>query len=287
MIRVIDGIVYEVKRGEGLELVGRELGEHREVVVQRPLVMVELDAPETVLQWWREKALKPKSKQDLKDAAERDAERAQRRRKTEIRRRCKALGCDDLLTGTYRGLQTDLALAWAHWEEFVRRVRRYWPDFVAVVGWEEQKRGAWHWHAAVRKVPQRLVNPASGEPLRGKANSYNVLRAIWRSVTKEYAGNVFRSPYVRHKERTASRIASYIAKYLTKTKAGVSASGHRLWSASKCVVPRAVRLYFAEESLADLIDLAHDFVSGVGRDLCSAWVAPWGDTVFLATEPAS
>jgi len=280
MIRVIDGIVFEVKRGEGLELVGRELGLHREAVVQRPLVMEELDAPETILQWWRERVLRDKTAQEKRDAAERNRARIARRRKTDARRRCKALGCDDLLTGTYRFNQCDLALAWGHWEEFVRRVRRIWPGFVAVVAWEPQKRGAWHWHAATQRVP------ASFSVGGVRVKSYNALRAIWRGVVGELGGTVNRSNFVRHKQRSPARIASYIAKYMHKASLLAETVGHRLWSSSRCDVPRPVRLRFAGESVADLVDLAHNFISGGLRELCSAWVAPWGDTVYLASEPA-
>jgi hypothetical protein len=285
--RIIDGSIYEVKRSQTrLQATIRQLGDHREGVITAPLEMVELDPKDPAWWYWHDKLTKPKTKQQEREAEEANAERVARRRKTEARRRSKANGHTYLLTGTYRASQGDLALAWKHWKEFVRRVRRVWPGFSYVVAWEPQKRGALHWHAAVHRVPQRLVDPKSGQPLRGKANSYNVLRAIWRSVIGDLGGTVNVAKYCRHKQRSPARIAAYIAKYVHKAH-GWAPKGANVWAASYVELEPPLKAEFARDELIDAIALVNDICGGVGRELCSAWIAPWGDTIYLATEPVS
>jgi len=279
VIRVIDDVVYEVKPGEALELVSRQLGLHREAVIYRPLCMVELDAPETILQWWREEAAKPLSAAKRRERDDANRERQARRQKIEARRRCKAIGATTLLTGTYRALQADPVLAWRHFEEFVRRVRRVIPDFAYVVAWEPQKRGALHWHAAVPAIAQKLVVGKT------RVKSYDLMRNIWRSVVGELGGTVNHSKYTRFKRRSPGQIAAYLSKYMHKTALRPEFDGHRVWSSSRVDIERPTRLRFAGESVLALVDLAHSWVSDKTRELCSAWVAAWGDTVFLAAEP--
>lgn len=285
MLRLIDGIVYEVKPADSWRLTVRELGGHNEATVYRPMEMVEKEftddaARRAFLNHLQERV---PSEKELQEKAEANARRVAKRRKTEARRRSKAHGHVHLLTGTYKANQRDLALAWKHWKEFVRRVRRYWPGFSYVVAWEPQKRGALHWHAAVHHVPQRLVDPKSGQSLRGKANSYNVLRAIWRSVTKEHGGTVNVAKYCKHKRRSPAQIASYIAKYVHKAGAWAP-EGATVWASSFIELPAPLRAEFQRDELRDVVALAHDIISGAGRALCSAWVGLGGECVFLASE---
>ncbi|WP_406623060.1 hypothetical protein [Acidovorax sp. SDU_ACID1] len=145
------------------------------------------------------------------DKRARALEVAANRAKTRVRKLCKAMGADTLMTLTYKGNQQDLALCKAHLKEFVRRVRRVIPDFRAVCGFEQQKRGAWHVHMATVRLPASL-KARNGVLVK----SWNVLRAIWRSVTKAHGGNVDISARKRHSQRTAARIAAYLSKYITK-----------------------------------------------------------------------
>ena len=82
------------------------------------------------------------------------------------------------MTLTYRANQTDLELCKKHLKEFVRRVRRVLPDFVAIAAFETQKRGAWHVHMACRRVATVLANKQGV-----RIKSFDLLRAIWRSAT--------------------------------------------------------------------------------------------------------
>ena len=135
---------------------------------------------------------------------------ASNRAKTRVRKLCKAMGADTLMTLTYKLNQADLDLCKKHLKEFVRRVRRLIPDFRAVCGFEKQKRGAWHVHMATVKLPASLLRNGV------KVKSWNVLRAVWLSVAKEFGGNVDVSAKKRNSQRSSARIASYISKYITK-----------------------------------------------------------------------
>jgi hypothetical protein len=281
MFRMIDGEIYAVKKSETrLELTVRQLGVHREAVIRAPMEMEELDRADPAWWYWHDKLTRPVSKAQQRERDEASAERVARRRKTEARRRAKAQGATTLLTGTYKANQGDPGKAWRHWKEFVRRVRRVWPTFSYVVAWERQKRGALHWHAAVHNVP-RLLAAQGG----AKVKSYNVLRAIWRAVAGDDGGNVDVSRYCRFKQRSPARIASYIAKYVMKAHEW-AAPRVNVWSSSYVAQELPLKGVFARDELLDVMRIACELLGDPGRELCAAWIAPWRDTVYLASEPA-
>lgn len=181
---------------------------------------------------------------DMLEAAVDEEERRARalliaanRAKTRVRRLCKAMGADTLMTLTYKANQTDLDICKKHLKEFVRRVRKLIPDFRAVCGFEKQKRGAWHVHMATVKLPGAL-KAKNGV----KVKSWNVLRAIWLAVTKEYGGNVDVQARKRHSQRTPARIASYISKYITKAFEEGEKWVNRWTKFGDCDVPAPVDL---------------------------------------------
>lgn len=171
----------------------------------------ELDWTDQQIQDYLDMCADPDHQSD-EDKRARALEVAANRAKTRVRKLCKAMGADTLMTLTYRGNQTDLALCKRHLKEFVRRVRRLIPEFRAVCGFELQKRGAWHVHMATVKLPASL-SARNGV----KVKSWNVLRAVWRSVTKDFGGTVNVAAKKRHSQRTAARIAAYLSKYITKS----------------------------------------------------------------------
>jgi hypothetical protein len=274
MLRIIDGIVYQVRKSESrVRVTARQLGEHREVSVSAPIEMVELDAPEPILQYWRERLARPRTNAEQRDADERNRERVRRRRVTEIRRRVKVHGSDLLLTVTYKANVQDLGVAWKHWKEFVRRVRRVLPGFSYVVAWEQQKRGAWHAHAAVRRISQYLM--VGGV----RVKSFNVLRAVWRSVVGDLGGNTD----LAKGKRSRAKIASYMAKYLGKSMASAG-DGVNLWASSATKIDAPCTLEFNRECLQEACMFACDWVHESGYEFSSGWVAPWGDTMYFASE---
>ena len=72
------------------------------------------------------------------------------RSRTAIRRAVMAMQGDHLLTLTYRRNETDLRRAWRDCTRFVRAMRDELGKFDYVAVAERQKRGAWHFHLAVR-----------------------------------------------------------------------------------------------------------------------------------------
>jgi hypothetical protein len=128
---------------------------------------------------------------------QRRVESSVQRTKKTIRQRCLAFRVDRLLTLTYRENMRDRTRAYEDCTRFVEAARRagVLADYVAVP--EQQKRGAWHIHLAVRGYLPVMT-----------------LRRIWRSIVGADNGNVDIS-YQRGNP-TPWRIASYIAKYIGK-----------------------------------------------------------------------
>src|SRR5208283_966175 len=77
-------------------------------------------------------------------------DRCIRRAKAKLRRKVMAAGLDHLLTLTYRENITEKWRAWADFERFVRLVHKHRSDWPWVVVAEAQKRGAVHFHLAVK-----------------------------------------------------------------------------------------------------------------------------------------
>lgn len=212
--RIIDGTVYYRKSLDNCYKVKvTELGHgHVEAVVSQGFEWVEVDIDD-----WSRKRLEEMLEErnaDPEYIAERERinrERAAKRAKTNVRQLCKAGNVDTLMTMTYKENQEDLDLCKKHTKEFVRRVRRIIPDFVAVAAFEQQKRGAWHVHMGCRRVATVLTGKAGV-----RMKSFDLLRSIWRSVTKEYGGNVDVARRKATSQRSPARIAAYLSKYITK-----------------------------------------------------------------------
>lgn len=135
-------------------------------------------------------------------------ERSCRRARTKVRRLAKFKRLDTMLTLTYAANQQDRQLAQRHLASFVRRVRRVIPGFEYVAVAEPQKRGAWHWHMAVRQV-------LSGYWVGGRyVHSWKLLRSIWRDVI-DGGGNIDVNPPGKPGQGV-HKLASYLTKYITK-----------------------------------------------------------------------
>jgi hypothetical protein len=103
---------------------------------------------------------------------------------------------DHLLTLTYRENVTDFDRAGTDLNRFVRLVKKHIPDFLYLAVPEKQKRGAWHWHMAV-KGRQDVI----------------LLRQVWRKVVGE--GNIdVQQPKGGQDRRLA--LVRYLSKYLAK-----------------------------------------------------------------------
>lgn len=277
MLRIVDGMVFEGKPSPDRWRVAlHELGHgQREVVATR------------CIDWAQAHYLHPDStcaqilrgERDDPDRAEKEAanaKRAARRAKTQLRRRVKSMGCTRMLTLTYKSNQTDEALCKRHVKEFVRRVRRLVPDFAYVAGYEPQKRGAWHVHMAMHALPLRL-SASNGV----KVKSWNVVRAIWRSVIGE-PGNIDDSAG-KLKKRSAARIASYLSKYLLKAFEE-GADYRKRWSSSEHSMPAVQAAEIRSEDLRELFEFAFGLADSDGAEF-TLWLCPFKDRFFIASGP--
>lgn len=84
------------------------------------------------------------------DNREINEENAVRRAKSKVRKLAITLRADHLLTLSFRDRIDDLGEAWKLLEKFVRRIHTQYPNWAYVAVPELQKRGAWHFHLAMR-----------------------------------------------------------------------------------------------------------------------------------------
>lgn len=211
MIQIIDGVAYQSKATDNFKLKAHDLGNgHLEIVGSRVTVWEELEWSPMVIQDHLEVVAKYRE-EHAEELRQRHAAQAAKRAKKRVRRLCKAMGANTLLTLTYRANEQDMARCKADLKEFNRRMLRIIPGFRFVAAFERQERGACHVHLATERFPAEL-------PARNgvKVKSFNVIRAVWRSVTKDREGNIDVQAAKRNSRRTPARIASYIAGYIVK-----------------------------------------------------------------------
>lgn len=283
MLKNVAGIWFESKTAEDEYVVRTyDLGNgHREAVISRPVIWQEVP-PELAARLgddWRAMADRDaadKVKQEEKREA--NLRRAARRATTRVRRVVKVLALDSLLTLTYRGNMTDLATAKVHLKEFVRRMRRALPGWVYVCAFERQKRGAWHMHIATHKLPLQM-SAKNGV----KVKSFNVVRAIWRSVTGDLGGNIDQVHRKRWSRHSTARMAAYLSKYMLKAFEDGDQWSNRYSASAGVEIPDAVVTRWRGERLADLIGLVYDECSTGAVDI-TTWLSRWGDVFYLSTE---
>lgn len=274
MLRLVNGFLFEGKPSDTYALRVYELGNgHKEAVITRELDWVEVgEASPFVIENLERHRL-----EDAEERREANLRRAARRAKTKVRRMVKVLGLDAMLTLTYRANQQDLTLCKTHMKEFVRRMRRLLPGFVYVAAFERQKRGAWHVHMAVHRLPQNLL--WSGV----RVKSFNVVRAVWRRVVGELDGNIDQQRRKRFSQQSSGKLAAYLSKYMLKAFEEGDDWSNRYSGSAGVQLPQAVLLRFKGEALRDLIDLAYSAVAD-GPCECMTWLGNFGDTFFLSTE---
>jgi len=276
VLKIIDGIPYVGVPTDAYRVKAYDLGNgHLEVAASRVITYVEADwSPEYLADV--QAAIERARNEPDPDRDERNLQRAARRAKTRVRRLCKAMGADTLLTLTYRGLQADPELAKRHTKEFVRRVTRVMPTFRCVVGFEPQKRGAWHMHLATAGIPAWFTH--KGCPVR----SYDLLRSIWRSVVGEWSGNIDVARRRRHRDKSGAQIAAYISKYITKAFAEGEKWSNRWTHYGNCEVPPPVDLGVRRDLHQALID-AYTLVADC-QVIVTARLDRWKEWAFLAAE---
>lgn len=180
-----------------------------------------------------------------------------------------------MLTLTYAANMRDWDTLKRHTKEFNRRMARIIPGWFYVAAFERQERGAWHAHMAVHRLPQSIeLKP--GVTLK----SFNVIRAVWRAVTKEHGGNIDVQARKRNSRRAPSKIAAYIAKYMTKAFADGEPWSNRFSSSRGVTVPKPERIRFSGYSFSDVATAVfHDLPAFCSEQL--AWgLTQWKDGLW-------
>lgn len=191
-------------------------------------------------------------------------ERNAARARAACRRLCMAMMADRLVTLTTRANVDDLPTSAGHFRAFIKRLQQTTPGLEYVAVPERQRRGAWHWHIAVRGyVPVRFW------------------RAVWLEIVGE--GNIDVTtprhgprvwdqsdelPEVRtnHSAWQATvRIARYLAKYLGKTFAEPETAGRHRYRRSESITVTTVRVRCESPDVGqDIVTWATSILAGYG-----------------------
>ena len=124
------------------------------------------------------------------------------RTRTNVRRKTLALDSDRLLTTTFKDNLQDVDKAWSIYKYFIKLMRWRFKEFPYVVVMEYQKRGAIHFHLAIKGYYHA-----------------NTVRRFWRRAAGQYGGNIDITDPRKAANKNSwnpKRIAHYIAKYITK-----------------------------------------------------------------------
>ena len=179
---------------------------HVEVSGVERTVWRELDWSQGMIQDHLDMLAQPENQVSDEEKRARSLEVAANRAKTRVRKLCKAMGADTLLTLTYKANQDDLSLCKAHLKEFVRRVRRLIPDFRAVAGFEKVK----DWLAAGRV---KVLLQASDGSERGKGRLWTPEGARWFGcLTASELGLAFGRDHVIHSALSRGGLADKIIR---------------------------------------------------------------------------
>jgi hypothetical protein len=167
---------------------------------------------------------------------EANIERAGRRAKTNVRRRCKGIQADCMITLTYRANMQDEKRVQADFKAFRDRLSTL-GAFPYVATLEKQERGALHVHIACQQFPFWLKNESGV-----RVKSFGLISSMWSRVIGRGNGNVnFTKPRGRN---SAHRIASYISKYVLKNVTGERFNKKSYWSSACSVIPKPIKLWF-------------------------------------------
>lgn len=290
VIRIVDGIPYLGQAGTTFTVRAHELGNgHVEMSAVRDTEWKELEwdayAMETYLRSVEEAKIT-----DAADILARRIKIAANRAKTRVRRLCKAMGADTLLTLTYRFNELDLAQVKKDLKEFNRRMVRVMPTFRFVAAFEQQDRGAWHVHMATAGIPMYFFSEVQRGTLTGKktgkvdkvmSRSYDVIRAIWRSITKERGGNIDVSRKKRHSRSTPAQIASYLSKYILKDFEKMAKGTNRFAAYGDFEIPEPVNMGRVSNAL-EALEVCYSVLGG--RVVFNQHLSRWGDWFFLHGE---
>jgi len=285
VLKIVDGIPFLGQSTGQYRVKVHELGNgHVEASASRVIEWKEADWSAQVMEDHLE-VVRQYREENPEEVEARNRDRAARRARTRVRRLCKCMGADTLLTLTYQALEAQLTAAKADLKEFNRRMLRVLPGFRFVACFELQKRGAWHMHLATAGLPthfERVNN--SGQVYRVK--SFDVFRAVWRSVTKDKGGNVDVARRKRNSQRGPAKIAAYIAKYIGKAFTDGMEAGTNRWAKYGDVETPLVVDHGIVGSLLDALGIVYAAADGAAgiHEIATRALDRWQDWFFLAAE---
>lgn len=217
-------------------------------------------------------------------------EKSARRAKQGCRYKIKHAGLASLLTCTYRENMTDFDRIRRDWAAFMRKVAPLLPDWACVFAFEEQERGAWHVHAAIRKLPVFMWVP-EGRGKRARrvmVRSWDYLRRCWRGIVGQDNGNIDVDGHRKRRSRglasdSLARLAGYVSKYLTKGHA-TGPEGRNRWGSTQGLTPPKARVIkLPHMPLLEAIELAFHLPDG--HRIVHHKIGRFGDSWMLYTEP--
>lgn len=152
------------------------------------------------------------------------------RSRTVVRRKALSMEADRMLTLTFRENVTDIDEAWSVFKYFCKLMRfRYKERFIYIAVPEYQKRGAVHFHLAMKGY-----------------FCVKIIRHLWLRAAGKFEGNVdITSPKKFGKKSwNPKRIGQYISKYLTKTDS-VNFNKKRYSTGGEIQLPEPIRGWLA------------------------------------------
>jgi hypothetical protein len=210
-----------------------------------------------------------------------------RRASCKLRLKAKAAGFNSLHTLTTATPVLDRSEMWGLLSQFVRRVRAVLGEYRYAAIIEPQERGALHVHIASHALPARIILSQAGH--RVPVKSWDVMRAIWRSVVGTRRGNFDEAKRGKRwgkglrAVRGAHAIAAYLAGYIAKDFAAVDFNRKRYATSKDIEVPEPYRATWqtADSSLVGLVELAY---AAVGENIVSRWFDAGRGVLFLASD---
>lgn len=297
MRKIVDGMVFEGKLSDtDLEVTVWESNGHIECSA-RPAVdwdepvpadrlgpagMYRLDAEELA-------KLEAQREVEAEEARERARERNARRAKTQCRRFIKVMGFDELLTLTYRDDQPDEALAKRHAARFFERMAQLVPGFGYCCGFEPQKRGTWHMHAAIYKLPAKIemkARTSDGGWRTVVMDSWRVGTVIWRSIVGKDNGLCFvggKGGRAKSARQSLAKMAGYVSKYITKHYELVPDGKKRYTHSQGAEVPKAQRTRMVRMTMREFIAFAVQRL-GDGVSIVDNRLGRFKDSYWLCAE---
>ncbi|PBI92817.1 hypothetical protein BKP43_15610 [Variovorax boronicumulans] len=303
--RVIEGVLYREEVVPGAwTFEGWRANGHHELSTRPAVTWVEVQSVGTAVHGRppgsfvldsHERALA--AARDAQEAAERRViyQRGNARRaRTRCRRYIKASAFDEMLTLTYRSNQVCIVLCKAHFESWVRRMKRaLGGEFTYCAAYERQHRGAWHVHVVCHKLPRHV------EVKGVKIDAWKLGTQVWRSVVGDDGGLCFVGGRTRHgsparRRLSCAQMASYVSKYITKHYDDVP-DGFKSYSHSKGLIEGERYRFtitglgvegYPGSSFADAVSLGFDVPDGARivswrvNDPDREWRRCW-----LVTEP--